>query len=308
MIPMLAKNRLIPNSLIVLAIIASSGGCRSIRNIGESRNSMAARRISRQGIQAMQQGRTEVAEQLFSNALEISDSDDRAHRGMAESLWQQNKQVEAIAHMEQAVMLSAGDPKLILRLGEMYHEVGRIREADQKSREALAADQSSAQAWSLRGKCLLATRQYEDALAAYHQALAIQPDFHEAQFQTAEIYRIQGRYDRLLATLDCSSESLPTNETPARTDVLRAIALQELGRPTDSLKSLESAVQKDPQNVETRLMIASASLQSGNLELAEESIAIANQLDPAAVKRGEWIRHLQASQNRLASATTNEIR
>ena len=195
-------------ALLLLAVISlAPGGCRAIRGIGQQENSIAARRISRQGLQALRDGQWNTAEQLFNDALAQSNADDRAHRGLAESLWQREDRAAAIKHMEQAVRLSGAEPKLIERLGRMYFEVGRVDDAFQQSMIALQANRVSAPVWALRGDCLLQQGQLDDALAAYHRALAIQPDFVQVQLQAAEVYRSQGRYDRLLATLDRLQES-----------------------------------------------------------------------------------------------------
>ena len=273
------------------------GGCRAIRR-GETQSSIDARRISRQGIQAMREGNWQTAEGLFNEALTLSENDDRAHRGLAETHWQRDEQVTAIQFLEKAVHLSGRDPKLVERLGRMYLEVGRIDDAEEQSSQSLAADRQSATGWLLRGDCKFAKQQYEEALACYHRALAIQPDLIPAQHQSAEIYQIQGRFDRLLATLD----SLPDGadgQSPARIDILRGIALRELGRPDDAVKSFHKATVKDPNNAQTHLMIASLQLDYGAVDRARISIANAEQIDPKMVKQGGWVEQLESRTHRL---------
>ena len=161
--------------LLIAAMLVFHSGCRAIRRIGQNQDSIAARRMSRQGIQAMRDGKWATAEKLFNDALTESDSDDRAHRGLAESLWQRDDRESAIRHMEQAVRLSAGEPKLIERLGRMYLDVGRLEDANQQCLIALEANRDSAPVWALRGDCLYQQERLDDALAAYHRALACSP-------------------------------------------------------------------------------------------------------------------------------------
>ena len=216
--------------LILLSFALASCGCRAIRRFGDSRQSIAARRLSGQGFQAIHDGRWEVAETLFTDALEISQADDRAHWGLAEAYWNRGDKELATQHMEQAVRLSAGDPKFVGRLGEMYLDLGRLAEADQQSQMALSGARDSPGAWQLRGDCLRAAGEEEEALGAYHRALGLQPDFPEVQLQAADIYRSQERYDRLLATLDRLEDSMGADQTPARADLLQGIALRKMGR------------------------------------------------------------------------------
>ncbi|TWU42115.1 tetratricopeptide repeat protein [Novipirellula artificiosorum] len=285
--------------ILILAVLASAG-CRSIRRIGESRQSIAARRLSGQGFSAMHNDQWGDAETLFASALEVSSTDDRAHWGLAESLWQRNEADLAIRHMEQAVRLSAGDPKRVQRLGRMYLEVGRLEEAQQQSLTALATNRGSAEVWALRGDCLRAAGQLPRALAAYHRALAIQPDFPEVQLQAAEIYHQEKRYGRLLATLDRLQDGLGPDATPPRADVLQGIAMRQVGRFDEAQKSLVRAVQKNPSDATPHLELASLLLEQGDTEQAKQELAIALSVDPHSLDNNGWADHFRRQQERLA--------
>lgn len=286
--------------LAALSLLGS--GCRAIRGIGQSKDSIAARRISRQGIQAMRSGNWNTAEKLFEAALAESKSDDRAHRGLAESLWQRNNNEEAIKHMEQAVRLSAGEPKMIERLGRMYLEVGRLDDANLQCQRALQADRESAAIWALRGDCLFQRKQLDDALAAYHRALALQPDYHEVQMQAAEIYRQQGRFDRLLATLDRLRESSVDDQVPYRVDILRGVAMRQLQQGKEARRCFQTAAIKDPSAAEPHLMIASLCLDDDDVPAARTAVEHAMQLDPEAVREGKWMEQLENHQRRLSQS------
>ncbi len=287
-------------SLVLTIILVGQSGCRAISRIGESRQSIAARRLSRQGLQALHQGELTNAEGLFADALELSDVDDRAHRGLAESYWQREQPAEAIKHMENAVRLSGNDPKLVQRLGRMYFDFGRIEEANRQSLAALEADRFSAEVWALRGDCLNSQSNYDDALAAYHRALALQPDYPDVQIQAAEIYRVQGRYDRLLATLDRLQEGLGGIEIPPRVDMLRGIAMRQLDRPEEARRCFAKAATKEPENADAHLQIASLCLDEGDIQSARESVDVAMKINPMAVHQGGWIEQLEHQPQRVA--------
>lgn len=299
--------------VLIVVLVLATGGCRAIRQFGESRQSIAARRLSRQGLKAMHEGQWEIAETLFTNALDVSKADDRAHWGLAESLWQRGERTSAIAHMEQAVRLSAGDPKLVQRLGRMYLDVGRLEEADRQSVAALEADRNSATVWALRGDCLAARGRREKALAAYHRALALQPDFPTAQLEAADIYRHQGRYDRLLATLDRLQDDMGQKETPARADMLRGIAMRELGRPGEARRCFVRAAGKDPDDASPYLQLATLSLDGGDVAAAQQSLLKAMEVDSESVVDVELIARLreqqrqQDRQRRMASESAGPL-
>jgi len=269
-------------------------GCRAISQYGESKQSIAARRLSRQGLEAMHAGQWDVAEGLFSNALELTAADDRAHWGLAESLWQRGEQQAALKHMEEAVRLSASDPRLMRRLGKMYLDLDRVDDADRQSLAALQADRKSAEVWGLRGDCLMKVGDHAGALAAYHQALALQPDYPDVQLQVAELYRQEGRYDRLLATIDRLQDTIGSDGVcPARAHMLRGVALHQLQRHGDAQRCFLEAIATDPDNPEPHLHLAALFLEQGDAESArlplQQAIALSPQ-SPGAIALAQRVR------------------
>lgn len=287
---------------IALATVSvASSGCRAISRIGDSRQSIAARRLSGQGFQAMHDGQWDIAETLFTDALDVSKSDDRAHWGLAEAYWKRGEKELAVQQMEQAVRLSADDAAFVQRLGRMYLEIGRLEEADSHSQSALQTERDSPSAWALRGDCLKAAGQYQEALAAYHRALALQPDFPEVQLQAAEIYQTEERYDRLLATLDRLQDGTGLDHAPARVDLLKGIAMRRLGRAEEAEQCFVRASRKDPENARPHLELASLAMERGDTDTARKSLDIAMQLNPASVASDQWAGLDRSETERLAN-------
>ena len=248
--------------------------------------------MSRQGLKAMRQGEWTMAETLFADALEVSDENDAAHRGLAEAYWKKGESMRAIEHLEKAVQLSAGDPKQMQRLGEMYLETGRIDDAKRQCEIALQTERDYAPLWALWGDCHFELRRNERALEAYHRALALQPQYPHVQLQVAEIYLQQNRHDRLLATLDRLPDSIEPvlpgqmNDRirPGRADCLRGIAMRVLERPDEAAKFFSRAIEKEPGDVTPRLHLASLALQRGQTDWANELLASAMAIDPDGVQ------------------------
>ena len=241
----------------------------------------------------MHQGEWESAETLFGDALRVSQSDDRAHWGMAEACWQRDQTKAAIEHMNQAVRLSAGDPKFVRRLGRMYFELGNLEFADNHARWALRTDRQSAEGWALRGDCLKATGDAEAALAAYHRALAYQPDYPAVQVAAAEIYHDQERFDRCLATIDRLHDGIDAMETPVSVDMLQGIAMRELGRDEEAKRCFLRATRKSPDDPTPHLELASLQLRLGQADAARDALETAMRLDPAGTRDSRLIDALQ---------------
>ncbi|WP_182868438.1 tetratricopeptide repeat protein [Rhodopirellula sp. JC639] len=284
--------RLIAWASVLVLLCCSSAGCRAIQGIGESRQSIAARKLSRQGLQKMRVGKWNDAEQLFAEALALSEKDDRAHRGLAEAYWNRGRRVSAIEHMEKAVALSAGDPRLVGRLGEMYLQEGQLEKAERQSEIALASERGSAEIWTLRGDCLRQKGNEQEALAAYHRALALQPDFIDAKLQVAELYLNSNQYDRIVATLDQLDPTGDESAAPTRVHMLRGIAMRNLNRPEIAVKHFAKAAESDPQRAEPHLQIAAIELEKGRADLASRSVARALQLDRQLVESSGWSEYL----------------
>lgn len=251
----------------------------------------------------MHDGQWAEAETLFTDALEVSKSDDRAHWGKAEASWQRGQNALAIEHMEQAVRLSAGDPKFVRRLGRMQFENGDVQKADEYAKWALQSARDSAEGWALRGDCLEATGEDAAALAAYHRALAYQPDYPEVQIRAAEVYHKQSRFDRCLATIDRLHDSIGIDQADSEVDMLQGLAMRQLGRDEEAKRCFLRATRKSPNDSAPHLELASLGMKLGQIEQATESLNIALQLDPGNARGSELLEALSPS--RLPPAGLN---
>ena len=301
--------------LLSLTVFACCG-CQSMSH-KQQQKLIDARRHSGMGFQKIHNGSWEDAEELFEQALDKSENDERAHWGLAESYWNRGKTTLSLEHMEQAVRLSAGDPKMIQRLGRMYLDTGRLEDAKSHSLWALESERDSAEAWALYGDCLHAAADDSDpdhpalqpALAAYHRALALQPDYPKVQQTSAEIYLKQQRYDRVLATLDRLHDTLGINAASARVDVLRGIALKQEGRTDDAKASFLRAIAKDRNDPNPLIELASLELKEGRLEQARSTLEQAAEIAPKLFSDGILVAEFQKEEQRIANESiSNEGR
>lgn len=285
---------------LVIGILAMGQvGCRAIRQQVGSRSEIASRKFSRLGLEAMHQNRWSTAEEHFAAALELDDNDDRAQMGMAEALWHRGERESAIQHMEQAVLLSASEPQLLNRLGRMYFEVGRIEDAEQKVDEALLAGRDLAEAWALHGDCLASRNRDEEALAAYHRALVLRPNYAEVQLSIAEVYRRSERFDRLLATLDRLQEDIEPTNCPIQVQHLRGIAMKELGRPREAANCFLAVARCNPNDPNNLLLLAEAELEAGDVAAARVALEKALQIDPTCQGAEVLVARLQETPSTL---------
>ena len=293
-------------ALLSLTVFACCG-CQSMSH-KQQQKLIDARRHSGMGFQKIHNGSWEDAEKLFTQALEKSENDERAHWGLAEAHWNREKTALAVEHMEQAVRLSAGDPKMVQRLGQMYLDMGRLEEAKTHSLWALESERDSAEAWALYGDCLRAAAGASDpdhpalqpALAAYHRALALQPDYPKVQQTAAEIYLQQQRYDRVLATLDRLHDTHGVDAASSRVDLLRGIALRQEGRTDDAKVSFRRAIAKDGSDPEPLIELAALELKDGQVERARSALEQAAKIAPELFTDGILVAELEDAEQRIA--------
>ncbi|MFU7560785.1 tetratricopeptide repeat protein [Roseiconus sp. JC912] len=290
----------------MIALCIQLCGCRTIRKIGNSGETLGARRLSRSGMEFMRQGQWDQAEHLFEEALVLCKTDDRAHRGLSEAYWNRDQKEAAIRHMETAVKLSEQDPRLVVRLGQMYLEVDRLEDAQKQAEIALSLQRDMAETWVLCGDCLNAHQDQDEALAAYHRALALQPDIVDVKMRVAEIYLNHERYDRVLATLDRAEDESAIGSLPTRGHMLRGIAMKNLGRPELAIKHFAKAKLLAPEMAEPRLQIAAIRLEQGDKAGASEEIAEAIRLNEPLVVESGWSAFLLTPEQLAATKAAEE--
>jgi Flp pilus assembly protein TadD len=108
--------------MIVVSLAALPlAGCRLPGHEGPVSKSLAdCRRLSQQGVAALERGRQQDAEALLAKAVAACPADAEARRHYAEALWRRGARQEAIAQLEQSDRLAGDDALLWTRLAEMY--------------------------------------------------------------------------------------------------------------------------------------------------------------------------------------------
>ena len=104
-----------------------------------------------------------------------------------------------------------------------------------------------AEAHCNRGNALKELKHYQEALASYDKALALNPDYAEVHFNRGLVLNEIKRYEDALASYD---KALTLRSNYAEAYSSRGNALQELKRFEDALESYDKALSMKPNNVE----------------------------------------------------------
>ena len=101
--------------------------------------------------------------------------------------------------------------------------------------------------WYRRGNKLLKSQKYEEALAAYDQAIAIKPDYYEARYYRSYVlYRLQ-RYEDAIASYE---QLLQINPHDANSWYYKGLILGNLQRYEEAIAAYDRAIEIEP-NIES---------------------------------------------------------
>lgn len=138
-------------------------------------------------------GKDGDAQEHLEQALALNPAYVDAHQNLA-LLWQAHAAPDrAEHHFRCAREHAAGDSRPDLGLGSLLHDQGRLDEALDVYREALARNPQSAAIFNNLGGLYRDMRQPDEAIAAYEQALRADPGFTSALANLAHAMRANGR-------------------------------------------------------------------------------------------------------------------
>ncbi|MBX3424706.1 MAG: tetratricopeptide repeat protein [Pirellulales bacterium] len=267
-------------SIILASVLATAGGCASLRKYKEAPEALATcRTLSREGVAAMERGDCGAACDLLNNAVRTNPADVDARRQLAEALWRQGNHAAAVNMIESAVRMDAEHAPTQIRAGEMLLHTGAVDEAIARADAAIAIDRSLGGAWALRGAAYRRHSQPERALADFHQALRYSPHDVPTLLAVAELQYQLGRPQRCLATVHHLLDSYGPGDEPQRALWLEGLAYAAVDRPADAAASLYAATARGPANADLLVQLAKAEAAAGRPVAAASTVRRALEID-----------------------------
>lgn len=199
-------------------------------------------------------GNPEGAAADYAAALAAHSQDPAIYRARAAFYLQQHGQkAAAIADLKQALTLAPQDAGLWVELGNAYVTY----EENQPS-------------------------QANEALAAYDQAVKVDPKLADAYYQRARVYR-DAKSDSARALADIN-QAIAAGPATAAMYYLRAQIEQSLGNGAAELADLDKAVEVDPKNPDPYMWRLDAFLRRQEYDRALAEISHAIDLEPTAMR------------------------
>ncbi len=261
---------------------------------------IAAREQGRLGTDSLVKGRLNEAEVRFEHALDRCPHDYQIRHDLATVYWKQGKQREAIDAQTEAIRASGDKSAWVVELGDMLLETGDAVAALQSAEHAIMVSPDLGEAWRLRGDIMKRQGDLEQAVSNYHRAVSGGADESHVLFELADIYRLQNRPRRALATLHRLAESVPAEAQPPRIDYLKAIAYQALGRHDEAIPHFEQALRLEAQRPDILFLLARSQWESGHADAARQSALQAAQQLPGDVRIQQFLAETSGETSLLA--------
>jgi tetratricopeptide (TPR) repeat protein len=224
-----------------------------------------------------QQGRPEDAQKTLDSAKSLMPNVPGVWRALGDVAQSQGRYKEALGHFQHAATLDPDDLGSKFRIGGALRRDGQFDEAI-KAFDAVAAVDKDYPGLALeRGLLYEASGHSEEALKQYEDALAKAPNDPDLMLRVGcgkvAANRAEQAEELLKKVLSQRPTSAETNHCLGRALLVQGTRL------ADALRTLERAVELDPNRPEYFLYVGWAANEAGNVPKAEKALAEALRLD-----------------------------
>jgi tetratricopeptide (TPR) repeat protein len=175
-------------------------------------------------------GRWREASEALARAVELDGDVLAARMAFARALEKDGKLDDAAFQLLRAEKLAPGDPRPLKELGAVFYKKGLYDKSVQFLNRARGAAPDDARVWYALGLAQEARRDPGAAIAAYREAIRIDPKFGDAQKTLADVLASMGEHEQAIAVLDDLLRVERTNEQAA---INREVLVRALGEMRD---------------------------------------------------------------------------
>jgi Tfp pilus assembly protein PilF len=180
---------------------------------------------------------------LWQHALETTKGNYIAHDIVGLSLAEGGRLNEAVDHHRQALALAPGFHQARNNLGTALAREGRLEEAIQEFRAAVASGRATAAMHRNLGLALAMTGNNDDAMAQFNEALRIEPADVASHTNLGDVFFREGNLEEAIVRY---REALRIQPRFALAHNNLATALASLNRPDEAIVHYEEALRLQP--------------------------------------------------------------
>ena len=153
----------------------------------------------------------------------------------------------AIYYYKRSLRFNRRDEDIILSLSYCYSAIGENILAEKYADMAIALDSGSSYVYFRKGKILLDTDKYDEAIDCFLKGLEISPEDVDFYQWISYAYSKKDDHEK---SLEFANRAILLNADDAYSYFRKAWALQELGRYDDAIKVYEKCIEHDSQYID----------------------------------------------------------
>lgn len=166
----------------------------------------------------------------------------------------------AIDHLRRASLAPRAPAIYLSNLAEMCRQAGKLADAEQAGRRAVAMDAMMVAGWNNLGIILQEAGKLEESLTCLQRVVTLQPDYPEAHNNLGNTLKRLGRLDQARSHYEQALKLAPSY---AEAFSNLSNLLNDLGRPDEALASARRAIDANPR-------LSDAYINAAAVELARD--------------------------------------
>jgi len=186
-------------------------------------------------------------------------------------------QDEAIAAYRHAAELTPKDPEPHLAAGPLLEKQNRFADAEQEYKQALALDQSSADALTGMANIYMRGHRYAEAEESLHKLVALQPNNPAAHLQLGRMLAADGQFDKASDELQIALKAAPDHAAVQR-DVADVYVMAK--KYPEAEAAYRTLLTTNKSDAEVHLALGQTLLKQRKFPEAQQELMTAIQLKP----------------------------
>jgi tetratricopeptide (TPR) repeat protein len=228
------------------------------------------------GVLAHQAGRSDVAVQMITNAIQLGLGGD-AYNNLGEALRTLGRHTEAASAYQTAIQQQPNNAEAMSNLGLIYNTVGKYSDAIPLLEKAVAIKPNLPNAHYNYGIALDNTGKLDDAIEQWEITLRLQPDHALAMNNVGVGLQRRDRLERAIATLRRLVEKYPTF---AEGHANLGSALAQAGKYEEAITEAKKAIELEPRRPEALNTLGVVYMRAGRLDDAIAATLKAVEMNP----------------------------
>jgi serine/threonine protein kinase/Tfp pilus assembly protein PilF len=209
-----------------------------------------------------------LAEQEAERAIELDPSLPESYVALT-VIYQLRGLVETAEKMsERAIELAPRNPwTLQVRSRFLMDRFGRFAEAEELARRAVEIDPDFFPGWFQLGWARFELERLDEAESDFRRAITLRPDFAAGYFGLGVVYNAAADYESALAALD---EALAIDPGSVQALLYRGVSLHDLNRPEEARESFRAVVTGNPDHMLAPVAMVYEAVECDRLGLVSE--------------------------------------